>query len=192
MQSDQVTANFDELARLWWEAAQLATGSRDERKRWEQGVPHDVAAGWERVREVVGLGGEAAISLVTALLESAPDEAAVAAVGAGPLEDLIVAHGDALAHRLDELARRSAKFRRSLSSVWLEPADLGPDASRRLAPWIPALSNLGTAPRAVRSAVGPKRSGRPQEPMRSAAECRRRRTDAQRRAEGSGAGGRDK
>jgi hypothetical protein len=137
VQNDRMMEDFGDLARGWWEADRLAGGNRDERKRWELGEPRELAAAVQQAHDVVRDGGEAAISLVTALLGLARDTTAVAAVGVGPLEDLIVAHGDALSYRLEELARQSDSFRSALSSVWLEPGDLGPDAARRLERWIP-------------------------------------------------------
>ena len=113
-----MTENPEELAACWWEAQRLASGTRDQRKRWSLGQPSTVFAGYEAARERIDRGGVEALELVMALLLSSPDEAGPATVGAGPLEDLVAAHGSELSPRIEELARRSAPFREALASAW--------------------------------------------------------------------------
>lgn len=128
------------MARAWWESRRLATGSREDRKRWSLGEPPEVQERRQAAEEIVHGGGERAVELVIALLGTAPDDAGVAAVGAGPLEDLVTGHGNELSARLEELARRSAVFRRALASAWIDRGLLNPEATGRLARWIPGLA----------------------------------------------------
>jgi hypothetical protein len=53
-----------------------------------------------------------------ALVELAPDDAALAYVAAGPLEDLVREHLERFADRLVEQARRDPRFRDALKGVW--------------------------------------------------------------------------
>lgn len=112
-----MTENLDELADGWWQAQRLAYGTREQRKRWSLGEPPDVERHWARARELIDQGGEQALDLVLALLRSAPAGTGAATVGAGPLEDLVVAHGDRLAPRIGQLARRSPLFAAALAAV---------------------------------------------------------------------------
>ena len=132
--------DLEDVARAWWESRRLAAGTRHERKQWSLGEPSEVASGLRAVDEIVDGGGERAIELVVALLNTAPAGSGVPEVGAGPLEDLVVGHGNALAPRLDDLARRSAVFRGALASVWIEPGVLDAQAAARLSRWIPGLA----------------------------------------------------
>ena len=115
-----MTEDLEELARQWWEARRLANGTRDERKRWSLDEPADVAAAWEAVREIVDRGGQRALDLVVALLDAAPDDSGPSIVGAGPLEDIVAAHGHEFSIQLDELSRTSREFGDALSAVWLD------------------------------------------------------------------------
>ena len=139
MHNMRVTEDLRELARYWWEAQRLAHGSRGERERWSVGEPAEVVAAWGAAREVVDRGGEAALNLIVALLDSAPGDSGRSTVGAGPLEEIVTEYGDVLSAQLDRLARTSVAFRQALSSVWLDAGALSPAASRQLARWIPGL-----------------------------------------------------
>ncbi|MFC1401253.1 MULTISPECIES: DUF6869 domain-containing protein [Streptacidiphilus] len=134
-----MTENFDALARCWWEAQRLATGTRADRERWGRGEPSAVFAGYEAARERIDQGGVQALEFVVALLQSFPDDSGEAVVGAGPLEDLVTQYGNELSLQIEALARRCPPFRRALASVWLDSGTLAPAAEERLAPWIPAL-----------------------------------------------------
>lgn len=59
---------------------------------------------------------------VMTLVETAPSDPALAFVGAGPIEDLAVHHGDAFVDRLATAARRDARFRYALRCAWLDSA----------------------------------------------------------------------
>jgi hypothetical protein len=83
-------------------------------------------------------GGVDAIRLIVALIETAPDDAAIAYVGARPLEDLVHEHGDGVIDDLDRFARQSPLFGEAMASVWLAADVLDPAVERRLRTWIPS------------------------------------------------------
>jgi hypothetical protein len=76
------------------------------------------------------------LELVVALVDTAPDAAGVALVGAGPLEDLMHEHGAALVTEIERLARQHAGFSQAPRSVSLSPGALDPVTAQQLAPWI--------------------------------------------------------
>ena len=115
----------------------MAAGTRAERKRWSLGEPSAVYVGYEAARERIDRGDAQALEFVVALLRSSPDDSGEAQVGAGPLEDLVVEHGDELARQIEGLARRCPSFRRALASVSPGSGTLTPATEERLARWIP-------------------------------------------------------
>ena len=126
----------DDLITRWWEYHRLARGTREERKALESGKSADVVVAKERVDELVELGEPDVIDLLEALIDNNTTDATVAVVGAGPLEDLIHEHGDALVEPIVAKARQSRSFAQALSSVWLERAGLSPETVTRLSPWV--------------------------------------------------------
>lgn len=104
----------------WWEYHRLASGTRLQRKALEAGLPEAAVAGRDAVMEAMDAGGPAALSLVPALLEAAPGDDDVALVGAGPLEELLHAHGLSLRPDVEAVARQHERFRRALDAVWLD------------------------------------------------------------------------
>ena len=126
----------DDVAADWWEHARLAKGTRDERKALDDGHPPRVNAAYQFVADKIEVGTPDVLDLIASLIDSAPDDQGTLAVGAGPLEDLIHAHGDRLVLEIETRARRSPEFARALSSVWVEAGDLDPETRDRLAPWV--------------------------------------------------------
>jgi uncharacterized protein DUF6869 len=56
-------------------------------------------------------------AIILSLIDHAPDDAALAFIAAGPLEDLIHRHGQSLGEELVSQARRDARFRQALGGV---------------------------------------------------------------------------
>ncbi len=133
---DQVSARREDLVAGWWEYHRLADGARDEREALEVGEPAEVVAAKERVDSLVAVGGPTVLSLLEALIDADPTGGRGALVGAGPLENLIHEHGDALAQDLVIRARQSPAFAHALSYVWLETGGLHADAGAQLSPWL--------------------------------------------------------
>src|SRR5260370_41162746 len=107
----------EDVRRQWlidgyWKHYRLSTGSRQERldaDKW--------AWAWDEVEGAVMEPSANAFEMLMALVESAPDDGALAYVGAGPLEDLINSHGVQFAGQIEESASRVLKFRTLLSHV---------------------------------------------------------------------------
>ena len=126
----------DVVVRGWWRFQQLHSGTREERKQLEIGEPADVWEAWDAVLDQIQTGGSDALDLVVALIEAAPDSQGVANVAAGPLEDLVHAHGDDLVEQLETLARQSPVFATALHGVWLSDGAVSSSTKERLARWI--------------------------------------------------------
>jgi hypothetical protein len=61
---------------------------------------------------------ERGLPICLALIDAARDDAELAYVAAGPLEDLIHRVGEPARHALAPLARRSSKVRQAMAGVW--------------------------------------------------------------------------
>jgi hypothetical protein len=136
MQEDSDTRD---MVAGWWKYQRLASGGRAERKALELGEPSDAVAAADAVDERVRLGGAQALMLMSALLHGAVTDDDLALLGAGPIEDLLLRHGTALVDEVDDLARRDPRFARAITAVCWSAADAGPEVTRRLRRWIPAL-----------------------------------------------------
>jgi len=81
---------------------------------------NDEALFWayERVDDVVRKDPEHGWVLVLALVEAAPDDAALDYVAAGPLEDWICKHGHGRMERVTAACKSHRRFRDALPRVW--------------------------------------------------------------------------
>ena len=111
-------------------------GTRAERKALDAGEPTDVQAAYDTIESLLTVGGPDTVELLAALNDAGPPEDQGGTVGAGPLEDLICMHGDALCETIERFARQSPSFAQALSNVWLERGDVSPATEQRLARWI--------------------------------------------------------
>jgi hypothetical protein len=92
----------------------LSSTAREERLEAQLGNPlDDWLFGVIHMQE--GRADEAVWPVVLAMVEAAPDEAALAIVGAGPLEDLAWYHGSQFGDRLVDMARSDPRFRMAIS-----------------------------------------------------------------------------
>lgn len=73
---------------------------------------------WEKLRRMIEAYPEVGWDLVQDLVRYAPSDRVLAHVAAGPLEDLLVQHGDLLIERVDAAAATDLKFRKCLACVW--------------------------------------------------------------------------
>src|SRR5882724_2995119 len=78
---------------------------------------------------LIDLDPETAWSVIVRLVLEAPDEPALVNAAAGPLEQLLVNHGEAFVGRVEQLAKVSPEFQYALRNVWL-PDDYSPAALR--------------------------------------------------------------
>jgi Family of unknown function (DUF6869) len=79
---------------------------------------------WEEVTELVRDDVDRAWDVVLELVGRAVDDRLLAYVAAGPLEDLIKWHPHEIIDRVEQQARRDARFRRALSGVWGVPSSI--------------------------------------------------------------------
>lgn len=61
--------------------------------------------------------------LIRMVLETKPSDEVMAILAAGPLEDLMTAHGENYIQRVETEARQNPAFRRLMQDVWLSPGD---------------------------------------------------------------------
>jgi Domain of unknown function (DUF4826) len=87
---------------------------------------------WERVRDIAENDPELGWRVVLLLVDGAPSEEVLESVAAGPLEDLLGAHGEQFVERVEERARVDERFRQCLAGVWLTRGDLPPEVEQRL------------------------------------------------------------
>ena len=81
----------------------------------------------EAMWDMVARDPEGAWSILLELIGRADGDRALAYIAAGPLENFLVAYGEAFLPRVEAEAGRNAKFRRALVGVWGEnrmPEDL--------------------------------------------------------------------
>ncbi len=65
---------------------------------------------------------QTAVELLVRLAEAAPDEAALAYLGAGPIEELLDSSAGDVVDGVEEAANRSAPFRYALRCAWFDSA----------------------------------------------------------------------
>jgi uncharacterized protein DUF6869 len=106
MSLDQVEMN--KIAETWIDLHRLPEDSQErEDKFWS----------WDRLWELVHDDPEAAWNVIQIISEDGSDRV-LANLATGPLEDLLVEHGDQFIDRVEALARRDAQFRKLLGAVW--------------------------------------------------------------------------
>ena len=76
---------------------------------------------WEKIEERVRSKPEEAIEMLTVVADAAPDDAALAYLGAGPVENLLCYYqSPVVIDRVDEAARRNVNFRKALRCAWFD------------------------------------------------------------------------
>lgn len=102
--------NVDEIAAGYYE-------------HWKSGS-EDLFWAWEAVDK---LSKELAtgMDISLRLIASADDDAYLAYVAAGPVEDLIKDHGNAALAAFKEAAKTSPRVLQALGKVWMHPSDEG-------------------------------------------------------------------
>jgi hypothetical protein len=73
---------------------------------------------WEEFERLTRDEPESAWSAILGVVVATDDEYTLAMLAAGPLEDLISAHGEAFVERIEHMAAADAKFRSVLQGVW--------------------------------------------------------------------------
>jgi hypothetical protein len=119
------------LTAAYWSYWLLSHGTRKERVQADGWF-----WAWEKVEEALEAPAPEAFEILLALVGTAPNDDALAAIGAGPLEDLLSWHAANFVDRVEESARRDPAFRKALASVWLSEA-VPPDVRQRLTRLMP-------------------------------------------------------
>ena len=73
---------------------------------------------WDRLEDLVFHDPETGWAVIDLMWRDAADDRMLATIAAGPVEDLLVRHGDAFIDRVYLLARREPRFRKLLGAVW--------------------------------------------------------------------------
>lgn len=112
-----VMHELDELADAYWAHYRLAT-STDRVDRLSAG---EFRWAWEVIHDRVRTEPETALEVLTFLADAAPDDAALAYLGAGPVEDLLCCGGsDVVIDRVEGAAVRNGNFRKALRCAWFD------------------------------------------------------------------------
>jgi hypothetical protein len=112
----------------YWECYRRATSA----DRTERTSVDEYQWAFDEVDETLRFQPSAAIALLVELAEGAPDDQALAYLGAGPVEDfLLERHADDVIDQVEVAARRSAGFRSALHCAHYDDV-VAPDARDRL------------------------------------------------------------
>lgn len=85
---------------------------------------------WEAIEETISEDTETAWLLLLSLIDTAPDEESRGLIGAGPLENFIMANADGFIERIEAAASGRPRFKEALASVWI--MSLRPDLFARV------------------------------------------------------------
>jgi hypothetical protein len=86
---------------------------------------------FDDMADLIGRDPESACPVIVALVARATDDATLAYIAAGPLEDTLVRHGSRIIDRVAQAAQSDGRFRRALTGVWAH-ARLPSDVLRRI------------------------------------------------------------
>lgn len=110
----KISRERDRLVKTWIFAQKLGVGALGyDRHSWA-------------VDELVDLAfhqPNALWQLMLRILEIDRSDKIIAAIGAGPLEDLMVQHGEAFIDKVERLAAASPVFKAAMRHVWMEQGD---------------------------------------------------------------------
>lgn len=79
---------------------------------------HQTSWGFDKVWKLTGSDPDRLWELIQDMITAALDNDTLGYIGAGPLEDLLSAHGSTFIERIAEFAKVNAKFRVALAGVW--------------------------------------------------------------------------
>lgn len=119
--------DFGYLVAAYWEHHRLSTSTQ----RAERLAAGASAWAWDDVEDAVERLGDEVVPLLIALADGAPDEASLAYLGAGPIEDAVRSGSAVLIDRIEGAAQRNDRFRFALRAAWFDH-DVEPSVQRRL------------------------------------------------------------
>jgi hypothetical protein len=74
----------------------------------------------EELQRLVDKEPDEALEIIRAVISEAPNDAVLAFVAAGPLEDLLCYRGELVIELVERFAAHNERFRKALSGVWGE------------------------------------------------------------------------
>jgi hypothetical protein len=95
----------------------------------------------EELSRLVHAEPNTALEIIRAVISEAPNDAVLAFVAAGPLEDLLSYHGEVVIELVERFAAIDEWFRRALSGVWGENS-MSPGVQARVAAAIGDIKRL--------------------------------------------------
>jgi hypothetical protein len=104
----------NELVPTYWRHYELSNSDN----RADRLAAAELFWAWEEVDQAAKDGGPGIVDLLVALADTAPDDAARAYLGAGPVEDLIRLHGERLRSEIETAARENQHRGTARRSVW--------------------------------------------------------------------------
>lgn len=112
------TTDFDSLVRDWIDYHHRAWAA--ETRGIGQAPDHSDYAFWavDELIDICGSDPDLCWATILAILKVDSTEAIMASLAAGPLEYLLVRHGNEVIDRVEARARDDAAFRRLLGGVW--------------------------------------------------------------------------
>jgi len=124
----------DGVVDAFWRFHRLSTsGDREDRLASEEYFWAE-----EEVSLAIRTASPGVVDLISSLADAAPDDMALAALGAGPLEDLIHGKGSDFADEIEQAAIANERFLRALRCVWFG-SSLDDDLRKRLQRFGPPL-----------------------------------------------------
>lgn len=125
---NQLVASASDLVSGFWESYRLSSSAISADRLSAREFAWAAAEVDDRVQD----DPSEVFDLLIALADAAPDDAALAYLGAGPIEDLLVHHGsDVVFDRVEGWARCNEHFRKALRCAWFD-ADLPQPVVARL------------------------------------------------------------
>jgi hypothetical protein len=82
---------------------------------------HDFEA-WERLSDITRVQPSHAFDLIMRIIAQTDDKKVIGIVGAGPLEDLLIHHGEQFVDNVLCYARQDEKWRFALGHIWIASA----------------------------------------------------------------------
>ncbi|WP_052667924.1 DUF6869 domain-containing protein [Nitriliruptor alkaliphilus] len=121
MQEDEGWGAGD-LALYWRYVATFREAASRSERLWREASEVPIAAFLADQTSPSATPSEAVWETVMLLIETAPDDDALCWLGAGPVEDLAVHHGNAFIDQFVLAGRRDPRFRAALRCAWLDGA----------------------------------------------------------------------
>ncbi len=108
------TARKNDFVRSWMAIQDALAGTEDyELNFWAH----------EELADLCENKPQDAWEVIVALVGAAKSDSLLEAIGAGPLQDLMVLHGEDYISRVEREAAANPRFRRAMAGAWLDSSD---------------------------------------------------------------------